>query len=159
VLWHHVIRFTLTMEAVCSSETLMPVCYNTGCLFWYTRPLIFASLRVSDILWSCTIRAIRNLYVKGKAIPVQAWTGCDGRRRLRLPGFSDSWRTKVARLVICTGRLYPQGRSPVLVSIRRWNDCVELRGCILYTNKSLQNYWNRKVDITGIKTSCWGAEI
>jgi hypothetical protein len=25
--------------------------------------------------------------IKGKAIPLQAWTGCKGSRRLRLPDF------------------------------------------------------------------------
>jgi len=31
---------------------------------------------------------------KGKAIPVQAWTGLDGSRRLRLPDFKtvNTWR-------------------------------------------------------------------
>jgi hypothetical protein len=28
-----------------------------------------------------------SIYVKGKAIPLQAWTGPEGSRRLRLPDF------------------------------------------------------------------------
>jgi len=27
------------------------------------------------------------MYIKGKAIPLQAWTGPEGSRRLRLPDF------------------------------------------------------------------------
>ena len=45
---------------------------------------------------------------KGKAIPVLAWTGPEGSRRLRLPEFLDSWHLKVAGvLALCTGCLYP----------------------------------------------------
>jgi len=28
-----------------------------------------------------------SLYLKGKAIPLEAWTGLEGSRRLRLPDF------------------------------------------------------------------------
>jgi hypothetical protein len=42
-----------------------------------------------------------------KAIPIQAWTGPQGCRRLRLPEFLDRRNMKVARLsAIRTGRLY-----------------------------------------------------
>ena len=40
---------------------------------------------------------------KGKAIPLQAWTGPERSRRLSLPDF-----IKVVRSVLSTGRLYPQ---------------------------------------------------
>jgi hypothetical protein len=42
--------------------------------------------------------------VKGKAIPLQAWTGPQGSRRLRLPHFKTvgTWRLSALR----TGRLY-----------------------------------------------------
>jgi hypothetical protein len=43
--------------------------------------------------------------------------------RLRLPGFMDNWQMKVVRLSgLLTGRLYPQGRSLVLISVRGWID-------------------------------------
>jgi len=36
----------------------------------------------------CTINFLQQLLkVKGKAIPLQAWTGREGSRRLRLPDF------------------------------------------------------------------------
>jgi len=43
---------------------------------------------------------------KGKAIPLQAWTGPEGSRSLRLPEFLDSRHMKVVRLsALHTGRL------------------------------------------------------
>ena len=43
----------------------------------------------------------------GKTIPVQAWTGPEGTRRLRFPDFQDSRHMKVVRLsALRTGRLY-----------------------------------------------------
>ena len=50
---------------------------------------------------------------KGKVIPLQAWTGPEGSRRLRLPDFQDNRHMKVVRLsALRTGRLYPPGNSP-----------------------------------------------
>jgi len=52
---------------------------------------------------------------KGKAIPLQAWTGPEGSRRLRLPDFKtiDTRKYYVVRLsVLRTGRLYPPGNIP-----------------------------------------------
>jgi hypothetical protein len=47
--------------------------------------------------------------VKGKAIPLQARTGPEGSRRLRLPAFPDNRYMKVVRLsALCTGHLYPR---------------------------------------------------
>ena len=46
-------------------------------------------------------------------IPVQAWTGSEGTR------FHDNGHMKVVRLSdLCTGRLYPQEMSIVLIPAR-----------------------------------------
>jgi len=51
-----------------------------------------------------------DLEKKGKAIPLQAWTGPEGSRNLRLPRFQHNWHMKVVRLsALRTGHLYPQG--------------------------------------------------
>ena len=65
---------------------------------------------------------------KGKAIPLQAWTGRWGSRKLRFPEFLDSQHMKVVRLSAQrTGHLYPQEISLVLVSVRVW---VNLRAIV-----------------------------
>jgi hypothetical protein len=47
-----------------------------------------------------------NTYAKCKAIPVEAWAGPSGSRRLRLPELLDNRDMKVARLsAVHTGRL------------------------------------------------------
>ena len=54
----------------------------------------------------------------GKAVPLQAWTGPEGSRKLRLPDFvttaQDSGRWSALR----TGRLYLQEILLVLISVR-----------------------------------------
>jgi hypothetical protein len=51
--------------------------------------------------------------VKGKAIPLQAWGGPEGSRRLRLPDFKTNRHMKVVRLsALRTGRLYLPGNIP-----------------------------------------------
>jgi hypothetical protein len=44
---------------------------------------------------------------KGKAIPLQAWTGPEGSRSLRLPRFQENRHMNVIKLsALRTGRLY-----------------------------------------------------
>jgi hypothetical protein len=46
-----------------------------------------------------------RVQVKGKANPLQSWTGLEGSRRLRLTRFKDNRHIKVVRLsAIHTGR-------------------------------------------------------
>jgi hypothetical protein len=60
---------------------------------------------------------------KGKAIRIQAWTGPEGSRRLRLPDFKKIWHVKVVRLsALSNSRLYPQEISLLFISVRGWHD-------------------------------------
>ena len=49
---------------------------------------------------------------KGKAVPLQAWTGSEGSRKLRFPDFVTTAQDGGRLSALRTGRLYPQGNTP-----------------------------------------------
>jgi len=65
------------------------------------------------------MRASVSFYVKDKckSVPLQAWTGPEGSRKLSFPDFvttQNGGRLSAVR----TGRLYPQEILLVLISVR-----------------------------------------
>ena len=59
-----------------------------------------------------------NEYGKGKALPLEAWTGLEISSRLRLSRFQDNRHMEVVMWsALRTGRLYPQEILPVLISV------------------------------------------
>jgi len=82
--------------------------------------------------------------VIGKAVPLQAWSGPEGSRKVRFPDFRMMVRFSALR----TGRLYPQEMLLVLISVRA---IVRSEG--FYVNeKSTDTSWDRTSCATAVPT-------
>ena len=55
---------------------------------------------------------------KGKSVPLQAWIGPEGSRKLRFPDFVTTAQDGGRLSVLRTDRLYPQEIPQVLIYVR-----------------------------------------
>jgi len=58
------------------------------------------------------------MYGKGKAVPLQAWSGPEGSRKLKFPDFMAMAEDGGKLSALRTGRLYPQEILLVIISVR-----------------------------------------
>jgi hypothetical protein len=83
-------------------------------IIWYSQPARYSHLILpldsQSFVQTWWFEVNHITWCEGKAISLQAWTGPEGSRRLRLPEFPDNRHMKVVRSsAIRTGRFTPPG--------------------------------------------------
>ena len=81
-----------------------------------------SKLHIEVYLNSYEILPVPWQYIKGKAVPLQAWTVPEGSRKLRFPDFVTTAQDGGRLSALRTGRLYPQEILLVLISVGGWVD-------------------------------------
>ena len=77
-------------------------------------------LELTTIILSIMLTPIKCK--RGIAVPLPAWSGPEGSRKLRFPDCMTTAQDGVTLPALCTGRLYPQEIHLVLISVRGWVD-------------------------------------
>jgi len=72
--------------------------------------------------WERLFRRAFKCKKRSKAVPLQAWTGPEGSRKLRSPDFVTTAQDGGRLSALRTGRLYSQEILLVLISVRGWVD-------------------------------------
>jgi len=95
------------------------------------------------------ISSTTRINSKVKAVSLQAWTGPEVSRKLRLSDFVTTTQDGGRLSALRTGRLYPRSMLLVLISVRGWRDPKAiLRSEGFYVNeKSTDTSWDRTSDL------------
>jgi len=95
------------------------------------------------------------IYKKGKAVPLHAWTGPEGSRKLSLPDFVTTAQNGGRLSALRTGRLYPQEILLVLIFVRgRVDPRTIVRSEGFYVNEgSTDTGWDRTSDLSICSTA------
>jgi len=82
-------------------------------------PVIILKKQIEGISkWDTGELYTPSIGVNGKAVPLQAWTGPEGSRKLRLPDFVTTAQDGGSLSALRAGRLHPQEILLVLISVR-----------------------------------------
>jgi len=144
------IQSTVRVFAVCqirSRELKTPYFFLSFVLLLLPLTLLIISTGLFGFRNNC--KSKKEKKEKGKSVPLQAWSGPEGSRKLRFPDFVPTAQDGDRLSALRTGRLYPQEILLVLISVR---GCVDPRTIVrskgfCVNEKSTDTSWDRTSDL------------
>jgi hypothetical protein len=113
-MWQLERRFGQNRTERCEFSFVLsaPYCSKCGCTDIGTKGYECTRIMLCVLLYAYI--SVR----KGKAVPLQAWTGPERSRKLRFPDFVTTAQDSGSFSALSTGRFYPQEILLVLISVR-----------------------------------------